>query len=214
MKMKKQSVNDKRFLANYFSKFREGLLEVNVSNELIKLKELMIDCQVNGQKTIIVGNGGSAAIASHCSIDFNKTAGIRCLNFNESSLITCLANDYGYEAWVEKAIEFHAKPGDLIILISSSGTSQNMIRAADYALSQDLTVVTFSGFSRNNPLKRRGHLNFWVNSKAYNFIELFHQFWLLAVCDLLVEIRQARGKPFSKKSPSLQAVASTVSTAA
>lgn len=215
MTTKKKSVIDpQRFLSEYFMKYREALLEFDLSNELALLKEMMTDCHTKGNKNIIVGNGGSAAIASHCSVDFNKAAGVRCVNFNESSLITCLANDFGYEAWVAKALEFQAVPGDVVILISSSGKSSNMICAADYARSHGLTVVTFTGFSERNPLKARGHLNFWINSTTYNFIETFHQLWLLAVCDLIVESHSGRTNPSSKNRSAIRTVSPSIPTAA
>jgi D-sedoheptulose 7-phosphate isomerase len=61
-----------------------------------------------------------------------------------------------------------------------------MVLAADYARAQGYTVVTFTGFVADNPLKMRGNLNFWVDSRAYNIVEMTHQIWLLAVCDLLI----------------------------
>ena len=70
-----------------------------------------------GGKLIIVGNGGSSAIASHASVDFTKAAGIRAVNFNESDLLTCFSNDYGYENWVKKALEFYVDKDDIVILI-------------------------------------------------------------------------------------------------
>ena len=72
---------------------------------------------------MIFGNGGSAAIASHFSVDLTKNSKIRCVNFNESSLLTCFSNDYGYENWIKKVLEFYANPKDLIILISASKQS-------------------------------------------------------------------------------------------
>ena len=82
---------------------------------------------------MIFGNGGSAAIASHVSVDLTKNANIRSVNFNEADLITCFSNDYGYERWVEKAIDFYADDKDVLILISSSGKSLNMINACKAA---------------------------------------------------------------------------------
>ena len=67
---------------------------------------------------MIFGNGGSAAIASHFSVDLTKTANIRSVNYNEADLITCFSNDYGYERWVEKAVDFYGDANDLIIVIS------------------------------------------------------------------------------------------------
>ena len=179
-------VNEYQFLGEYFERYRRSIFETDVNGLLIELKKLMSGVHAAGNKTIIAGNGGSAAIASHCAVDFTKNAHIRCVNFNETGLVTCLANDYGYEHWIEKALELYADNGDLIVLISSSGKSHNMVLAADYARAHGYKVVTFTGFAADNPLKRRGELNFWVDSRAYNIVEMTHQIWLLAVCDLLI----------------------------
>ena len=151
------------------------------------MKKLLLEIKNNGKKVIVAGNGGSAAMASHVAVDFTKQGKIRTVNFNEPDLITCLANDYGYENWVEKAVEFYGDKDDLLILISSSGNSENMINAAKTAKSLGITVVTFTGFKSNNPLKQEGELNFWLDSKAYNVVENTHQIWLLAVVDYLIE---------------------------
>lgn len=179
-------MDDQQFLAEYFDRYRKSLFAGNVHARLIELRDLLKATQAKGGKIIIAGNGGSAAIAGHCAVDLTKNARIRCVNFNEAGLITCLANDYGYERWLEKAVELYADDGDPIILISSSGKSPNMIRAADYACRRGHALVTFTGFAHDNPLKMRGHLNFWVDSRAYNIIEMTHQIWLLAVCDLII----------------------------
>ena len=134
----------------------------------------------------LIGNGGSAAIASHVSVDLTKNARIRSVNFNEADLITCFANDYGYERWIEKAVDFYSEKRDVLILISSSGRSKNMINACKAAKRKKIKVITFTGHSKNNPLSRKGNLNLWVNSKAYNYVENTHQIWLLAVCDLII----------------------------
>ena len=139
-------------------------------------------------KIILVGNGGSASIASHLAVDFTKAAGVRSLTFNESSLLTCFGNDYGYENWVEKALEFYADEQDLIILISSSGNSNNIINGAKKAKRMNCNVVTFSGFSPENGLNNLGDLNFWVNSKVYNYVETIHQIWLLSSVDYLIKL--------------------------
>jgi len=179
-------MSEKIWLEEYLERYREALFGADVTAQLVELKEWMMAAQARGRKAIIAGNGGSAAIASHCAVDFTKNAGIRCINFNEADLITCFANDYGYEWWLQKALEFYADPGDLVILISSSGKSPNILNAARYAVSKGLSVVTFTGFGDNNPLKSLGQLNFSLKSRAYNVIEMTHQIWLLAVCDLII----------------------------
>ncbi len=179
-------MSQKQWLEEYLERYREALFGADVTAQLIELKEWMAAAQSRGKKAIIAGNGGSAAIASHCAVDFTKNAGIRCINFNEADLITCFANDYGYEWWLKKALEFYADPGDLVILISSSGQSPNILNAARYAASKGLGLVTFTGFGEDNPLRALGRLNFSLNSRAYNVIEMTHQIWLLAVCDLII----------------------------
>ena len=140
---------------------------------------------------MIFGNGGSAAIASHVSIDLTKNARVRSVNFNEADLITCFSNDYGYEKWVEKAIEFYGDSKDLLILISSSGKSKNMLNACQAAKKKNISkIITFTGHEKNNPLSQLGDINFWVNSRAYNFIENTHQIWLLTIVDLIIGKRE------------------------
>lgn len=179
-------MDDQRFLIEYLDRYRRSLFEADVTAQLIELKDGMKAVNAAGKKIIIAGNGGSAAIASHCAVDLTKNARIRSVNFNEASLVTCLANDYGYERWLEKGLELYADAGDLIILISSSGKSLNMVRAADYARGKGLKLVTFTGFAADNPLRSRGNLNFWVDSRAYNIVEMTHHIWLLAACDLII----------------------------
>ena len=144
----------------------------------------------SGKKIILVGNGGSAAMASHVAVDFTKAAGIRAINFNEADLITCFANDYGYEHWVAKALEAYADQGDLVILISSSGKSPNMLNGARQAKAMDLPLVTVSGFSADNPIRKLGDLNLWVDSTAYNIVEMTHHVWLVAIIDYLIETKE------------------------
>lgn len=134
-------------------------------------------------KIIIAGNGGSAAMASHVSVDFLKAAKIRCMNFNEADLITCYANDYGYENWIKKALESYLDREDVVILVSSSGTSSNIINAANYCLSRGVQLITLTGFEFNNPVSLLGSVNVWCDSKVYNYVEMAHHIWLVALVD-------------------------------
>ena len=179
-------MNDLEFINDYLGRYKKSLLETDVFQELIKLKKMLLKVKNDGNKIIIAGDGGSAAMASHVAVDFTKQGGIRTINFNEPDLITCFANDYGFENWVAKAIEFYGDGGDTVILISSSGSSKNMVKAAQTAKKMGMSVITFTGFSSDNPLKQEGVLNFWLDSKAYNIVENTHQIWLLMVCDLII----------------------------
>jgi D-sedoheptulose 7-phosphate isomerase len=179
-------MKDKEFIKDYLDRYKKSLFDTDQSELMIKMKKILLSVKSNNNKVIIAGNGGSAAIASHVAVDFTKQGGIRAINFNEADLITCFANDYGYENWVAKAIEFYSNEGDLVILISSSGSSKNMLKASQTAKKLGLTVITFTGFAPDNPLKQEGKLNFWLDSRAYNIVENTHQIWLLMVCDLII----------------------------
>jgi D-sedoheptulose 7-phosphate isomerase len=169
----------------YFQLLNEKISSCNV--DLLDQSVVLIKrTREKGGKVIVVGNGGSAAMASHVTVDLTKNAGIRAINFNEADLLTCFANDFGYERWVEKALEFYADKNDLVILISSSGSSQNIVNAAKYAKANYLKLITLSGFSEQNPLKNTGDINFWVDSRGYNIVEMTHHVWLLAIVDKLI----------------------------
>ena len=137
-------------------------------------------------KVIIFGNGGSAAISSHVSVDLTKNAKVRSINFNEADLLTCFANDYGYEKVFSKSLEFYADRGDVVIIVSCSGRSKNLLEAAKICKKKKILLYTFTGFSKSNPLKKMGNINLWVNSKAYNIIENIHQIWLLSIVDKII----------------------------
>ena len=185
-------MSDKNFVNNYLKDF-SSLLKPNeeVVDKIIKVRDILVNAKKNNNKIMIFGNGGSAAIASHVSVDLTKNANIRSVNFNEADLITCFANDYGYERWVEKAIDFYADSKDVLILISSSGKSKNMLNACKAAKKNKIsTIITFTGHNKDNPLSRLGNINFWIDSKAYNFVENIHQVWLLTIVDLIIGKRE------------------------
>jgi len=138
-----------------------------------------------GNKLIFVGNGGSAAIASHMATDYSKNGGVRALALNDASMLTCLGNDLGYDRVFAKQIELHARTGDLVIAISSSGRSANILNAVDAAAAAGCAIATMSGFTADNPLRRRGEWNFYVASDRYGFVEIGHLTICHAVLDFL-----------------------------
>ena len=179
---------DREFLQKYLKDFANLIsLSSEITEDLVCVKDVLVTASDNGKKVIIVGNGGSSAMASHVSVDLTKNAGIRCINFNETDLITCFANDYGYEKWVEKAVEFYGDERDVFIGISSSGSSENILNGCLAARKKNFSkVITLSGMQAENPLRQLGDINIWVKSMAYNHIENIHQFYLLAVVDLII----------------------------
>ncbi len=138
-----------------------------------------------GGKAILVGNGGSAAIASHHANDFGRNGGMRAMAFNDGALITCLANDFGYEEAFAQAIRLHGDSGDVLIAISSSGKSPNILHAVLEARRKGLFAITFSGFAADNPLVGLGHLNFYVPSTSYGVVETAHLLLLHAFVERL-----------------------------
>ena len=185
-------MSEKDFVQKYLEDF-SVLVKPNedITGKIIKVKNILVETNKKNKKTMIFGNGGSAAIASHFSVDLTKNARVRCFNFNESDLITCFSNDYGYEKWVEKAVNFYGDKGDALILISASGKSKNMIYGCEAARTKKFSsIITFTGNDENNPLAKIGDVNFWINSKAYNFIENIHQIWLLSIVDLIIGRRE------------------------
>ena len=175
---------------NFFSHYTDSISELlkNVDTNLINASvNLIANTKKNKNKIYIVGNGGSSSIASHVSVDFTKVAKINCSTFNNANLITCFANDYKYENWVVEAIKAYSLEQDLFILISSSGTSKNIVNAAQYCKQKKINLITLSGFKKNNPLSQSGNINFHVESEEYNFIEMTHHIILLSIVDIFAK---------------------------
>ena len=145
---------------------------------------LMQGCALKGNTVILIGNGGSAAIASHIAVDLMKNGGVRTLAFNDPSLLTCIGNDLGYAAVFETPIAMMARQGDLLIAISSSGASENILRAVAAARKAGASVITMSGFASGNPLSKLGDLNFYVDSASYGPVEIMHT----ALCHCLLDL--------------------------
>ncbi len=172
---------------NFFGKYLDEISKVLSQNkkslEFNKALKMLLKIKKSKKKVMIFGNGGSASIASHFSSDLTNISKIKCINFNEANLITCFANDFGFENWIKRTLEHFYEKGDLLILISSSGESLNMIKAANFAVKNKLDLITLTGFSKQNSLRKKGKVNFWVDSKKYNIIENTHQIILLSLVD-------------------------------
>jgi D-sedoheptulose 7-phosphate isomerase len=179
------------FFSEYFRSINQSVLLIE-PKVLVQVSDLVESVIENSKKIILIGNGGSAAMASHVAVDFTKAAGLRAVNFNEADLITCFANDYGYDQWVSKALNAYADIGDLVILISSSGKSPNIINGALTARQMGLHVVTLSGFDAENPLRKLGDIQLWANSSSYNIVEMTHHIWLLAIVDYIIKFKRIK----------------------
>jgi len=127
------------------------------------------------KKVMIIGNGGSAAIASHLQNDLCKAAQVRAMVFTEPPLLTALSNDISYNAAYRELVNLWADKEDMLFSISSSGRSQNIIDAVNTARVRGCSpVITVSGFLPDNPLRGMGDINLYISSNEYGYVELAH----------------------------------------
>ena len=160
----------------YFKEIEELLLKITATDNkskplpleeaIKKINKTIVSRVKNKAKIVFIGNGGSASIASHMAVDFLKNGGIPTLAFNDSSLLTCISNDLGYEYVFQKPLEVLAKETDVLFAISSSGKSKNILNGAQAAKKKGCFIITFSGFEKNNPLRQLGDINFYVPSHS------------------------------------------------
>ena len=174
------------FLDSYFQQYRDLLVNDEVKARIADFAALALGVRAAGRKMMFAGNGASASISEHGAVDFTKQGGVRGVTFHDPNLMTCFANDFGYDHWMAKAIELYADPGDVAVLISTSGRSPSVVNAAVTARKMGLKVVAFTGRDADNPLKAAADLNFWVPSNAYNVVENLHSIWLTATIDYLI----------------------------
>ena len=179
MKYEKYFKNYNQSIHDLLNDFDTSLIDKSVN--------LILECKKNNGKIFIAGNGGSSSIASHVSVDFAKVANVPSDTFNNANLITCFANDYGHDNWIKEAIRAYTKKNDMLILISSSGKSKNIVNAAKYCKVNKIPLITLSGFDINNPLVNMGDVNIHINSNKYNFIEMSHHIILVSIVDIFAE---------------------------
>jgi D-sedoheptulose 7-phosphate isomerase len=179
-------MNAKEYFKNYNKVLSECLSGEATEKKLNQAITLVKDTKKKKAKIILVGNGGSSAIAEHMAVDFTKNAGLTAFTVSGSPLLTTLSNDYGYERVYEKAIEIYGQKNDVLIAISSGGTSKNIINAVQAAREKKMKIITFSGFSHDNPLRKEGDVNFWVDSRAFGYVELIHNLLIHYINDAII----------------------------
>ena len=188
----------KRSATEYFAEAARMLMSVEVTDgdgNVIDV-ESFVDIAIekcrrahsSGNKVMFVGNGASASHASHMAADFSKNGRIRSIAFNDAAALTCYANDYSYEEVFSKQIEIHGQAGDILVAISSSGESENIVLAARAARKIGASVITLSGFEAGNRLRKLGDLNAWVPSPDYGFVEIAHLGIIHSIVDLAVSL--------------------------
>ena len=161
----------------------EDLLESE--GAILRILDMLQDLRRRHGSLYLVGNGGSAAVASHSVTDFVNVGQLRATTLHDASLITCMANDFGYENAFARVLSTLARPGDALIAISSSGKSPNICNAAAKVGELGGIVITLSGFAPDNPLRVLGNINIWLDSRDYGMVEIGHLFALHNVADRL-----------------------------
>lgn len=151
------------------------------------LLQIFLDVKTTGNKVFFIGNGGSAAIASHMTADYFKNGGMVTCSLYDSAVMTCLSNDYAYEEVFAKQIAAQAEEGDLLVAVSSSGNSGNIIRALQEAKQKKVKTVTFTGFGEDNAAKQMGDFYVYVPVSEYGIVESIHNLILQHVVDCLLE---------------------------
>jgi D-sedoheptulose 7-phosphate isomerase len=168
----------------YFKKYSKNFKKIIDSLDYEKIETIKELIKKKKKNCIhIFGNGAGASIASHFANDLTNSAKFKVYSYDNSSQLTCLANDYGYSNWVKKIIEYYGAKDDLNIFISASGESKNMIQAAKFCLKKKYEFVSLTGFNKRNSLNSLSKTFCWINSNSYNFIEIAQLFILLSIVD-------------------------------
>jgi D-sedoheptulose 7-phosphate isomerase len=179
----------------YFATFSRLLEQIEITHqgERVPIEqgigaaiESIVSLRERRGKALLIGNGGSAAIVSHLHNDLCKTVGVRALVFHSTPLLTAIANDHGYHEVFHRAIELWADHDDLLIAVSSSGESDNIVNAAKLANEKGCRLLTFTGFGPANRLRQLGQLNIYVPASEYGFVEMAHSVIAHCVTDLAV----------------------------
>ena len=177
---------DKKFLDDYWSRYQKLFFESRDDKSILELKDAINRTFLEKGRLIFIGNGASASLSSHAATDFTKQAKITSIAFNDHNLITALSNDYGYENWVSKAIEYYSNDNDMLIFISVSGESKNLINGLNFAKKRNLKTASLTGSKEQNTIKSNTDISLWVDSKAYNIVECIHTIWITLIIDMFV----------------------------
>lgn len=152
-----------------------------------KLVDLFTQIKAAGKQVFFIGNGGSAAIASHMTADFMKNGGMKTYSLYDNSVTTCMGNDYGYAYIFSRPLEFLGNEGDLLVAISSSGNSQNIVNAIEVAQQKHMKIITLTGFEKTNRIVSMGTYNLHVPVSQFGMVESIHNLILQQIVDAIME---------------------------
>lgn len=166
--------------------------QLNSISDLIK-KIKYEDCNklyelINkSSQVILIGNGGSNSIASNVAADYTKFLRKKSLAFTDASMLTAYINDYGTDNGYQQFISDMILHNGLVILISSSGNSQNIYNCAEYCKNNNINFIILTGSNKDNLINKNffeyAELSYWVDSKSNPIIESLHQIFLHSIID-------------------------------
>ena len=165
---------------NPFNEYVEALQSAHMGNEYEKFKEAF----ESHDRVIILGNGGSSSVASHISQDYMKFQGKKVSILSDPSMITMLANDFGYKKAYQKFLEYYVEDDTLVIIMSSGGESKNMINCIKWCEQEFIPYGVLTGFDMDNTIRKMAKNALWnyhIASKDYGVVECVHQIFLHGV---------------------------------
>jgi len=172
-------------LSNIYKNKVVNLIKEIDAEKINQLANLILKKKIKN-KIYIFGNGGSSSTANHFAVDMTKNAKVNVDSFSNDDLITCFSNDYGYENWIANVLRYQAKKKDLVIFVSVSGNSPNLVNGVKFCRKNSIDTFSLTGCNKNNKLNKLSNNFFWINSKSYNQVEIVHHMLLLTVVDVII----------------------------
>jgi len=173
-------------LNEYLDEYNKLIKTPEVLDMLCKVGESLKKQRTSNGRLLMFGNGAASSIAGHAALDFTKQGKLRSKCFHDPALLTAFANDFGYENAYAEIISHYYEASDIVIFISVSGESPNIIQGMKKAHELGLHTIGFSGKNKDNSLNKNAQTTFWVDSQAYNIVENVHSIWLLSLCDYII----------------------------
>lgn len=186
--------------SSYLSAFNVALGAVEITHEGGRRFEpeeafeewcgMIAALRASQRRQFMCGNGASSTLSNHLALDWSKNAGVITMAFSDSALLTAVGNDLGYEEVFATPLRWHAQKADMLVTISSSGNSPNVLRAIEIARELGLSVVTLSGLRPDNKSRALGDLNFYVPAKTYGVVECVHHVLLHLCLDRFMGVKE------------------------
>ena len=161
--------------------------ECSLERALQAVQDTFIEVRSKNKAVWWVGNGGSSALCSHLSQDLLNKLKMRSQSMSDVSLLTCMANDFGYEQVYARPLETLAQEGDLLIAVSSSGKSKNILNCVELTKRKKMPLISLSAFEANNPLWQMSDcgVSFYLNCDLYGLVEVGHEALLHSAIETL-----------------------------